>query len=79
MKLKQSLRKQSHYRIIKYYSTRSNLYFPTLHAAMQYIKISGITTQAQHYTELYHMKNETQGEQVGIWENSQHELKQVKT
>lgn len=68
---KQKPKTGKHWRIVFYYA---RAYQPTFYselAARRFIEAKGLTSSACHYTELWKMFNETDGEQIGCWENSQ--------
>lgn len=62
------------YEVIYYYKRYSRL-FSTKAEATNAIKAKALTSKALHYTELWEMKNETDGQQLALFEGSQRELK----
>lgn len=52
-------------------------YQPTFYSRLEaerFLKARGLTSKACHYAELWEMSNETDGEQLALYENSNNEL-----
>lgn len=76
MKTKQdkSYEKSNHYMIVFYYRRAYTPTFRTKQEALNWIKAKGLTSKSLHYTELWKMHNETDGERELFMENSQIEM-----
>lgn len=63
-----------YYKVILFYA---RAYQPTFYSELQarrFLQARALTSKACHYAELWKMSNESDGEQVAVFENSQLEL-----
>lgn len=61
------------YKVINYYARNARV-FNTEQDARNAIAAHALTSKASHYTELWAMENDEDGEQIAFFENSQLEL-----
>jgi len=68
--IKEKLSSKPHYRVKLFYARSHELIFHSEMEAKRWLQARSLTSQACHYSELWKMKNETDGEQLGVFENS---------
>lgn len=62
------------YRIITYYRRGHELNFATKQEAEEWLATRRVRCKSLHYSELWEMKDDESGEQLGLFENSTLEL-----
>lgn len=62
--------KGEHYRVVFFYARAYQPTFRTQREALNWIKAKGLTSTALHYSEVWKMKNEYDGERELLLENS---------
>jgi len=73
-KNKSSLKPFKPYKIKIFYARSYEVEFHTELDARRHLQAKALTSKATHYSELWKMKNEYDGEQLAVYENSAHEM-----